>query len=60
MKIKKIALMLVLAALLVMLSACGKKCANGCGRAANPDCMAGMCDQCCDYWMGLNGCSRNH
>lgn len=60
MNIKKFALVLVIACMLLSLTACGKKCANGCGKAADPDCMAEMCDDCCDYWMGLNGCYRSH
>lgn len=60
MKSKRIVLMLVVLCMLLSLTGCGKKCANGCGKAADSDCMAEMCDECCDYWMGLNGCYRNH
>ncbi len=35
-------------------------CSNGCGEPADPNCMAGMCDDCCDYWLGINGCYRGH
>lgn len=38
----------------------GPECANGCGNSADPECMAEMCDNCCDYWMGLNGCYAKH
>lgn len=38
-----------------------KKSANGCGEMADSKCMAEMCDDCCDYYMGLNGCcSKDH
>ncbi len=57
---RKVAIVLIAFCILLSLSACGKKCENGCGEAADPKCMAGMCDKCCDYWMGLNGCYKNH
>lgn len=57
---RKIAFILVVLSMLLTLTGCGKKCANGCGNAADSKCMAEMCDQCCDYWMGLNGCYRDH
>lgn len=60
MKGKKFALILVIICMMLSLVACGKKCTNGCGNAADPQCMAGMCDRCCDYWMGLNGCYKSH
>lgn len=60
MKCRKIVMLLAVICILLSLTACGKKCANGCGEPADPDCIAGMCDDCCDYWMGLNGCYRNH
>ncbi|MGN0335770.1 MAG: hypothetical protein ACI4DV_08955 [Lachnospiraceae bacterium] len=60
MKSKKFVLFLLIIFILLSLTACGEKCANGCGEAADPDCMAKMCDDCCDYWMGLNGCYANH
>lgn len=53
-------LALVLICMMFSLVACGKKCENGCGKTANPKCMADMCDDCCDYWMGLNGCYSQH
>lgn len=54
-------LILALALICILsITGCGKECANGCGRKANPDCMAGMCDDCCAYWMGLNGCYADH
>lgn len=60
MKIKKCALFLVIIIMLLPLTACSKKCANGCGNAADSQCMADMCDQCCAYWAGLNGCYKSH
>lgn len=57
---KKIVLLFLTACLLLTLAACGRKCENGCGNAADPDCMADMCDKCCDYFMGLNGCYASH
>jgi len=46
--------------MMLALTGCGKKCANGCGNSADSKCMAEMCDKCCDYWMGLNGYYRDH
>ncbi len=61
MKVKKLAIVLLVIAMLVSMTACGqKKCANGCGKTADPNCMAEMCDKCCTYWSGLNGCYKNH
>ncbi len=57
---KKLGLILVLLCVMLSLAACSKECKNGCGKAANPDCMADMCDRCCDYFMGLNGCYSSH
>ena len=57
---KKLALILVCFCTLLALTACGKKCENGCGKNADPECMADMCDACCDYYMGLNGCYSRH
>lgn len=60
---KTISMILIVITILAMLtmSSCGKaKCKNGCGNPADPDCMAGMCDDCCAYWCGLNGCYANH
>ncbi len=57
---KKLILVLLALSMLLMLAGCGKKCANGCGKSADPKCMADMCDDCCDYWMGLNGCYKDH
>lgn len=59
-KMKKMALVLVVLSMVICLAGCGKKCENGCGDAADSQCMAGMCDNCCDYWMGLNGCYKDH
>ena len=53
-------LMIIAIICILMLTGCGKKCENGCGNAADPDCMADMCDDCCDYYMGLNGCYAKH
>lgn len=57
---KKIALILIGVAMLLSLAGCSKKCANNCGENADSECMAEMCDDCCDYWMGLNGCRAKH
>lgn len=57
---KKILVFLMAFCLMLCLAACGKKCENGCGNAADSQCMADMCDNCCEYWMGLNGCYKNH
>lgn len=57
---KKIALHFVVMCMLLSFTACSKKCTNGCGNVADTDCMAEMCDNCCEYWMGLNGCYTNH
>lgn len=57
---KKLALIFAAFALVSALSGCSKTCENGCRKAADPNCMADMCDKCCDYYMGLNGCYANH
>lgn len=38
------------------LGGCAKKCSAGCGENANPNCSAGMCDNCCAWYSGSNGC----
>ena len=53
---KKISIVLLCVFVMVFMSACAKECRGGCGRKASPDCGAGMCDDCCDYYDGLNGC----
>lgn len=60
MKSKKCAIVVFALCMLLALTGCSKECANGCGKSADPDCYAEMCDSCCDYWMGLNGCRSNH
>ncbi len=60
MNVKRFALIFVVFCLALSLAACSKKCSNGCGNAANSQCLAGMCDKCCDYWAGLNGCYKGH
>ena len=60
MKYKMFALIITILCMLSLFTGCGKECANGCGAKADPNCMADMCDDCCDYWMGLNGCYANH
>ena len=60
MKVKRIVVLLVVIGMIFCMSACAKKCANGCGNPANPECWADMCDYCCAYWRGLNGCRANH
>lgn len=59
-KMKRIVCVIATACMVLSLTACGKECANGCGKSANSDCMAEMCDSCCAYWMGLNGCYSGH
>lgn len=57
----KKAFMIILAVIITMsLTACGKECANGCGEKPDQQCMAEMCDKCCNYWMGINGCYKDH
>lgn len=55
---KKIRLgcILVIAFVMVVLCGCSKDCKAGCGRKASPDCSADMCDSCCAYYQGFNGC----
>ena len=60
MKLKKLTLIFVVLSMLFTQTACGRKCENGCGNTANSACMADMCDRCCDYYMGLNGCYARH
>lgn len=60
MKLKRFALILAVLCLLFSLTACSKECRNGCGEPADPDCYAEMCDKCCDWFCGLNGCYANH
>lgn len=57
---KRIAILLVALCVMFSFAGCAKKCANGCGGKADSKCMAEMCDDCCDYWMGLNGCYASH
>lgn len=57
---RKFVLILIVMCIMLSLTACSKKCANGCGKEADPKCMAEMCDECCEYWMGLNGCYSEH
>lgn len=57
---KRIMVLLIALSLMFAFAGCAKECANGCGDKADPDCMAEMCDKCCDYWMGLNGCYAKH
>lgn len=59
-KIKILLCVIMISSMVLSLTACGKECANGCGEKANPECMADMCDKCCAYWMGLNGCYADH
>ncbi len=60
MKIRKFILALLIVCIMLAFAGCSTKCENGCGKAADPNCMADMCDKCCDYWMGLNGCYKSH
>lgn len=60
MRFNRIPLLLAAICMLLALVGCGKNCANNCDEKADPDCMAEMCDACCAYWMGLNGCYAEH
>ena len=60
MRLRKLFLLLGILGVMLSFTGCGKKCANGCGEKADPECMAEMCDDCCDYYMGLNGCYSKH
>ncbi len=53
-------LMGVFLLLCLLLGGCSLPCENDCGRRSDPFCSADMCDECCDKWMGLNGCDREH
>ncbi len=57
---KKVVIALLLMSVVLSFTGCGKKCENGCGEAADPECMANMCDKCCIHWVGLNGCYADH
>ncbi len=58
--VKKLSIIFVVITLLLTFTGCEKECANGCGEAADPECYAEMCDDCCDYWFIINGCRGNH
>ncbi len=53
-------LMALLIVVVISLTAGTQKCANGCGEKADPKCWAEMCDDCCQYWSGINGCRTDH
>ncbi len=53
---KKIGIVVLCLILIVSMCSCSKKCAGGCGNNASSDCGAGMCDDCCAYYGGFNGC----
>ena len=60
-KVIRLMLAVMLAIIVLTLSGCGApECKNGCGEKSNPNCMADMCDKCCAYWSGLNGCYADH
>ncbi len=54
----------VIAALIFSLASfagCGaKECSLGCGNKADSSCEAEMCDDCCEFWAGFNGCDGRH
>ena len=60
MRVKKVVLIIAVLCVLLSFTGCGKKCATGCGNSADPKCAAEMCDSCCDYYAGLNGCRASH
>ena len=60
MRIKKFTLILVIFCMLFVLTGCGKDCVLECGSKADSKCAADMCDDCCDYFQGLNGCFKDH
>ena len=53
---KKISVVILGVVMMMSLCACSKECGAGCGEKASPDCSAGMCDSCCSWYAGLNGC----
>lgn len=59
--IRLVIVSIIVTLMLTLCSACGtKECAYGCGNDADPECKAEMCDDCCRYWCGLNGCIGYH
>lgn len=57
----KIAVIIALVFSLVAVAGCSaKECALNCGNKADSRCEAEMCDDCCDFWAGFNGCDGNH
>lgn len=59
-RMRRIICLSIVLCMALALMACGKECANGCGEKPNSKCMAEMCDQCCAYWLGMNGCYADH
>lgn len=57
---RKLVVILTILGFLLVLSGCGKKCVTKCGESADTKCAAQMCDRCCGYYKGLNGCFVNH
>ena len=53
---KKISVVILGVVMMMSLCACSKECGAGCGEKASPDCSAGMCDSCCNWYAGFNGC----
>ena len=54
---KKISVVILGVVMVLCLCACSaKQCSAGCGEKANPNCSAGMCDGCCRWYAGFNGC----
>ncbi len=57
---RKISIMMLLIMMMFSLTACTQRCENGCGEKADSECWADMCDDCCQYWSGINGCRADH
>ncbi|MFR9146935.1 MAG: hypothetical protein ACLVJ4_09920 [Mediterraneibacter sp.] len=55
---KKISVVILGVVMMMCLCACSKECSAGCGEKASPDCSAGMCDSCCSWYAGFNGCKH--
>ena len=60
MKIKLFALVLAIVCMMSTLTGCGKKCSLCGENKADSKCAAEMCDDCCDFFKGLNGCFKDH
>lgn len=59
-KVGKFMAALLIGSCLLSLTGCAKECVTDCGNKADSQCSAEMCDTCCSYWHGLNGCFKDH